>query len=236
MNTSHNHSQPEIVIETKMEQETEEKKKMQNQVSSDQQEVDVGAGLRKLREEKGHSLRHLAEISGLAANTLSLIENGKSSPSVKTLQKLAEALDVPITAFFDSGTPPVRIAHVRSSERESSRIETGLLEDLGTSVTDCNIEPYLLSLSSYAISEPPATVHTGHEFVFCLEGCLEYIIDNKKYLLEAGDSLFFEAHLPHRWLNPGKPTTRAILLFCPDDNRERPAQRHFRADGPLFTT
>lgn len=201
----------------------------------DPQEVDVGAGLRKLREEKGHSLRHLAEISGLAANTLSLIENGKSSPSVKTLQKLAQALGVPLTAFFESGAPRKRIAHVRADDRTSIRMETGMLEDLGTSVTECNIEPYLLTLYPYAISEPPASVHTGHEFIFCLEGSLEYIVDNNKYLLEMGDSLFFEAHLPHRWLNPGNQITKAILMLCPDDERERPGQRHFRSAQPLLS-
>ena len=63
--------------------------------------IDVGKRLRLLRSEKGLSLRALAELSGLNFNTLSLIENAKSSPSVSTLQRLAIALDVPITTFFE---------------------------------------------------------------------------------------------------------------------------------------
>src|SRR3989304_10540717 len=63
-------------------------------------EVDVGLSLRTLREECGFSLRALAEKSGLSVNTLSLIENRKTSPSVGTLQKISAALQVPMIAFF----------------------------------------------------------------------------------------------------------------------------------------
>ena len=64
-------------------------------------EVLVGRNLRDIRTKKGFSLRALAESSGLNANTLSLIENGKISPSVSTLQQLSLALHVPITTFFE---------------------------------------------------------------------------------------------------------------------------------------
>ena len=66
-------------------------------------EVLVGRKLRALRSRARLSLRALAERSGLNVNTLSLVENGKSSPSVSTLQQLARALDVPIAAFFEFG-------------------------------------------------------------------------------------------------------------------------------------
>ena len=65
-------------------------------------EMLVGKNLRDLRNRRGLSLRALAERSGLNVNTLSLVENGKSSPSVGTLQQLAQALDAPITTFFET--------------------------------------------------------------------------------------------------------------------------------------
>ena len=78
-------------------------------------EVDVGQRLRVLRTEHGHSLRRLADLSGLNVNTLSLIENGRTSPSVSTLQQLARALQVPISSVLragrscaDGGLPAVR--------------------------------------------------------------------------------------------------------------------------------
>lgn len=71
-----------------------------NPTSQPATEVLVGRRLRDLRTKRGFSLRVLADRSGLNVNTLSLVENGKSSPSVSTLQQLATALEVPIMAFF----------------------------------------------------------------------------------------------------------------------------------------
>ncbi len=68
-------------------------------------DIDVGRSLRQLRGKTQLSLRALAKKSGLAINTLCLIENGKTSPSVSTLQRLALGLEVPITAFFETNAP-----------------------------------------------------------------------------------------------------------------------------------
>jgi quercetin dioxygenase-like cupin family protein len=70
-------------------------------------------------------------------------------------------------------------------------------------------------------------VHTGVELVYCLEGCLEYEVDGQLHQLNPGDSLVFEAHLPHRWRNAGETPSRSLLLLCPADERDRPDERHF---------
>ena len=74
-------------------------------------------------------------------------------------------------------------------------------------------------------------VHTGREFVFCLEGLLAYMIEDQEYLLEPGDSLLFEAHLPHRWQNAGAALTLSLLVFCPSDEHDRPTELHFTPDS-----
>ena len=68
--------------------------------SASASDVDVGQCLRRRRGERSLSLRALAEQSGVSVNTLSLIENGKVSPSVSTLQRIAQTLQVPIKALF----------------------------------------------------------------------------------------------------------------------------------------
>ena len=80
-------------------------------------EIIVGLKIRELRNRRGFSLRILAERSGLNINTLSLIENGKSSPSVGTLQQLARALEVPITAFFESEPVSKRVVFTGHDHR-----------------------------------------------------------------------------------------------------------------------
>ncbi len=192
--------------------------------------VDVGQRLRVLRNERGLSIRALAEKSRLNVNTLSLIENGKTSPSVATLQQLAFALETPIAAFFENGTPKNKIAYHKANQRRKAAFAHGTLEDLGAGMISRGAEPFLVMLEPHADSGPALIVHTGREFVFCLEGQLAYTIENQEFLLEPGDSLLFEAHLPHRWQNVGATPTRSLLVLCPSDEKDRPTERHFKPE------
>ena len=190
-------------------------------------EIDVGRQLRKLRTQSGLSLRALAENSGLNVNTLSLIENGKTSPSVSTLQQLAAALNVPITTFFETDVPKNSISYLKDGQRPRGAFAHGTLEDLGAGLTLHGGQPLLVTLEPKANSGPTPIVHTGHEFVFCLEGHLSYTIEDRTYPLEPNDSLLFEAHLPHTWQNVGETPSRSLLVMCPADEDDQPTERHF---------
>lgn len=191
------------------------------------QEVNVGLALRSLRAKRGLSIRALAEKSGLAVNTLSLIQNNKTSPSVATLQQLSSALAVPITTFFENGSHKSRVAYVKASQRVGATFAHGALEDLSAGLSDRTIEPFVMTVKPNANSGTQPIVHTGQEFVFCLEGRIVYSVEDQTFLLEPGDSLLFESHLPHRWQNIEALPARAILVLCPADSRDQPTQRHF---------
>jgi transcriptional regulator with XRE-family HTH domain len=192
--------------------------------------VNVGQRLRDLRNECGLSIRALAEKSQLNVNTLSMIENGKTSPSVATLQQLAFALETPITSFFETGAPKNNFAYHKASQRPKAAFAHGTLEDLGAGMINRGSEPFLVALDPHAESGPNPIVHTGREFVFCLEGQLAYTIEDQVFLLEPGDSLLFEAHLPHRWQNVGATPSRSLLVLCPSDEQDRPTEQHFTTE------
>ena len=80
--------------------------KNREQLTTDNSELNVGKRIRALRIEQGLSIRLLAERSGLNVNTLSFIENGKTSPSVSTLEQIAAAVKSPIVSFFKSNHHP----------------------------------------------------------------------------------------------------------------------------------
>jgi transcriptional regulator with XRE-family HTH domain len=183
--------------------------------------VNVGENLQRLRTERGFSMRSLAKSSGLSANALSMIERGRTSPSVSTLYKLADALNVPVTAFF--GTPEVRqqVIHLLASDRARVPIVLGTWEGLGGEKFTGRVEPFVLNLDTGGDSGPAPMAHTGHEFVFCLTGNIEYLVEADRYLLSPGDSLLFAAHLVHRWRNSGQgPATVLIVLsgFAENDH------------------
>ena len=190
-------------------------------------EIHVGSRLRVIRLVKGWSIRLLAEKSNLNANTLSLIENGRTSPSVGTLQRLAQSLQVPITTFFEADQGKQEVVFQKNGSRPRAQFSYGLMEDLGAGMPRYGAEPLIVSLNPGAGSGKTSIVHTGREFVYCLNGPITYIIDTKSYTLEEGDSLLFEAYLPHRWHNPGTTLVRAVLVLCPMDDHDRPAERHF---------
>jgi len=199
-------------------------------------EVNVGHGLRKLRSERSLSIRALAEKSGLAVNTLSLIENGKTSPSCSTLQQIATALGVPITAFFETELPQNTVVYVRACQRSHAAFTHGTLEDLGAGLRNRVVEPLIVTLKPNAGSGATSIVHTGHEFVYCLQGRIIYTVEEHPYLLEPGDSLLFESHLPHRWQNIDSGSSQALLVLCPSDTRDRPTECHFALNGSARVT
>jgi transcriptional regulator with XRE-family HTH domain len=190
-------------------------------------EIDVGRRLRELRGEHGLSMRALAELSGLNVNTLSLIENQRTSPSVSTLQQLAQTLQVHISAFFETDHGDKLVVHQKAGNRPHSAVTHGSIEDLGAGMSRFGAEPLIVTLAPNADSGKTPIVHTGREFVYCLEGHIAYSVDAETFQLEPGDSLLFEAYLPHRWKNMDANPSRNLLVLCPMDERDRPTERHF---------
>jgi quercetin dioxygenase-like cupin family protein len=84
-----------------------------------------------------------------------------------------------------------------------------------------------MTLKAEHESDPNPIIHTGQEFVYCLEGCLIVWVGDERYVLEPGDSLIFEAYIPHRWENLGDSLSRVLLIICPSDISDRSVTRHF---------
>lgn len=190
--------------------------------------VDVATSLRELREARGISMRTLATKSGLSANALSMIERGKTSPSVSTLYKLADALGVSITAFFGTQAEKKQIVFLKSDQRSRMSFTRGVFEALGGEQFTGRVEPFMLTLESGASSGLHSIVHTGHEFVFCLRGKLEYHVDKQVFHLEAGDSLLFASKLQHKWKNSGGTVTNALIIISGFEEGEHPHAMHWK--------
>ncbi|MBW6475373.1 MAG: cupin domain-containing protein, partial [Anaerolineaceae bacterium] len=187
----------------------------------------VGNNLRSFRTKRGLSLRALAERSGLNVNTLSLVENGKSSPSVSTLQQLAQALDVPITVFFETEQVDKRVVFTPAEQRPLATFGSTQMQNLGKDLAGKVVQPFVVTLQPGMGSGDRMIVHTGHEFVYCLEGSIHYQIGQEAFNLQKGDSIVFEAHLPHCWENNGEEVAQVLLTLYPTDEREEPGGRHF---------
>ncbi len=188
--------------------------------------LNLGERIQELRLERKLSIRAVARLSGISLNALSKIERNLTSPSISTLYKIAEALDVPLVTFFQDLSQRKPVAFCKKEERIKLPFLRGLWEGLGCEKFAGGIEPFLLTLEAGGGSGRFLMFHSGDEFVYCLEGQIEYEVEGERYLLEAGDSLMILAYRRHRWRNAGKePCKVLIVLFeLPDRLRERKDQ------------
>lgn len=173
---------------------------------------EVGVRIRYWREQRDLSLRALAERSDLSVNAVSLIERGQSSPTVATLHRLAAALGVRIVDFFAS-PEPANVVYVPARQRMQTRTAEALIESLGSGLDGQRLEPYVLTVQAGARSGSDPIVHEGQELVLGLAGQVEYTVGERPFRLSEGDSLLFEASIPHHWRNVGSGEARMLLVI-----------------------
>ena len=165
-------------------------------------EESLGAAVRELRQRHELTMSQLAEQAGLSCGMLSKIETGQVSAGLDTLARIARALGVPMSVLFskyDAKAPGAQ--HVkRGAGMEVVRRGTRsghayrlLAYDQGPAKL---FEPLLISMDD-ASQRHPTFQHAGSEFIYMLEGELEYRCGQQTYLLEPGDALSFPGDVPH---------------------------------------
>ncbi len=178
-------------------------------------DVMVGDKVRAQRKERKLSLRNLADMSGLNINTLSLIENGKVSPSVSTLQRLASGLGVTISAFFDPVEVKQSVVITRAANRPYIKAEGVTMENLTENLMSDYLQTFTITLEPGYSSGDRHIRHTGYEFGYVLEGQIVYSIEGVEHTLGVGDSLLFNANIHHSWQNQTSEPARFMLLISP---------------------
>lgn len=166
-------------------------------------EVAIGREVRGYRLQQGITVAELADLTGLSIGMLSKIENGNTSPSLTTLQSLAHALSVPLTAFFRRFEEHREAVHTKAGEgveieREGTRAghQYKLLGHIGANASGVMVEPYLITLTEES-DVFPTFQHGGIETIYMLEGEVMYRHSDRLYHLRPGDTLFFDADAPH---------------------------------------
>ncbi len=188
-------------------------------------DLSVRARIRAFRQERGISIRALAAKCGISGNTLSLIENNRTSPSLHTLQLLANGLGVPLSTFFTEEKAEHSPVYQQQGQRSLVHFTNGTLEKLDEGLPPLGAEPVLVTMES-RLDNSKDIIHAGREFIYCLDGRVTCVVENQAYQLSPGDSLLFDARKPHRWLNSYPGPSKLLVLFCPMDPHDQPAERH----------
>jgi transcriptional regulator with XRE-family HTH domain len=178
----------------------------------------VGRHVRKERLKYGLSLNDLAHQTEMSASFLSLLENGKVAPSLKVLDRLSRFFSVNIAVFFsetdDEEEEQLFVVRRQEQIRVSSRHERSLrflLPRVGL-----GIEPILVTVHPN-VTNPAFTQHRGYEYGYVLEGTLQVQVGERPPVTcQPGDSVMYQADLPHRLLNPSDKTAKGLWIGLPN--------------------
>ena len=168
----------------------------------------LGPLLRKLRQRRGMPLSEAAKQAGISAGFLSSLERMQANASVATLQRLATAYGTTVMELFQ--TPRHHGRLVKPNERRVLEVHPGVRMELLSSGAPM-LQSMLFRVAPLAGSDGSYS-HQGEEFIYMVSGTLEIWLDELQcFVLQAGDSFWFESTHGHRWFNPGD--TEAALLW-----------------------
>ncbi len=175
----------------------------------------------KYRQERGLTLRQLAEKAGCTPSYISQIENGLTAPSLSMVGKLAAALNIPVIDLFSEELEDSQIeGYLSKTGRKTIKYPDGNVSSqlLVTRVSTKKMEPLISIIKpggrsdrSESMTHPVGT----EEFVLVLKGEIDFKCNGKDILLNEGDSLSFNGSLPHSWVNNTKNTAEVLFVFSP---------------------
>ncbi len=177
----------------------------------------VGTRIRALRDAMGFSLRDLAERSGVSAPMLSQVERGETSPTLAVAAKIAAGLELTLSQLLrlDEGqhVAVVRTADRHRFERGGHRVEE-LTPSLPGQRADVSLHVLAPGAATGGREDPPMHEPGSRETAVVLAGTLALTVDGTRYELRAGDSVTFDADLPHHLENEGEEPTRFLAVIA----------------------
>jgi transcriptional regulator with XRE-family HTH domain len=174
---------------------------------------DIGKRLRYFRKSRAFSIRLLAEKASLSPNTISLIESNSTSPTVGTLQTIANVLDIPLAAFFVEPNQEEEIILVNELAQKKEVTPGIKVSVYPRQVLDNRIQVMHFSVEPGGSSGSDPLVHPGDELVLCFEGEIDYIVNERVFKLKREDSLGFKGNLPHSWVNNSQSEAHFLVLI-----------------------
>ena len=183
--------------------------------------LDIGSQVRNLRGQRELTLQELSNLTGLSKPNLSQIENNIVTPPISTLLKISTALGVPIGTFFQKTNQQSNVVVVRKEDRYG--IAKGphvshigyQYEPLAYPKVDKNMEPFIVHMDKREAKDIVYNNHKGEEFLFVLDGQLEFRCGETIVTLDEGDSLYFDSSIPHGYRGISGEVKTLVVIFRP---------------------
>lgn len=179
-------------------------------------EEHIAKNIKSLRLKKGMTLQDLEEITGLSKGYLSKIERSEKSPPYSTLNTVAKAMGVDVSFLINANMDQVEDPRLTFVKKDNGRFVEGggkfygyQFQSLAHGKPGKNMVPYIIEPSH----EPkPYFQREGEEFIFVLEGTHEFNYDGKIFVMEEGDSIYYESNVPHSGRSLGKKRAKLLAI------------------------
>jgi len=186
----------------------------------------VGSKIKSIRESKGLSLEEVAERSGLSLEQITSIETDQNLPSLGPLIKIARALGVRLGTFMDDNDalgPIVTRAKDREADKSISFSNDATdarkhmeYHPLAQHKAGRHMEPFIIDINPENTLNYQLSAHEGEEFIYVMEGQIELEYGKEKYLLDEGDSIYYDSIVKHHLHGaPGKSAKILAVVYIP---------------------
>jgi transcriptional regulator with XRE-family HTH domain len=180
-------------------------------------EHQIAKKIRDYRLARGLSVEKLASLAGLTKGYISRIERSAKPPPLYTLSKISTALGVDVPALLSDTLPALPAAEITISRNKEHLVTDGrgtpykyVYEALAPGKLGKNFEPYIITVSS---DKRANFRHEGEEFLYMLEGKMEFNFKDQVYVLEQGDCVYFDSAFPHGGRSIGEATAKMLVVI-----------------------
>jgi transcriptional regulator with XRE-family HTH domain len=179
--------------------------------------LDIGKRLREARVRRGMVIDDVAAATGLSRAYISQVETGKASPSLQSLEKLATALETPVSALFVEDGAGCTV--IRAEERRHVHFgapdarHRKMMQYM--SAPDRKLELVMIEIPARSTAIDKAHAHEGEEACHVLEGAIEVVYGDDVHRLGPGDSIHWDSRIPHWLKNNGDVPAKLIVARTP---------------------
>lgn len=177
----------------------------------------LGERIKRKRESINMQLNDLAKKVGVSSSALSQIENAKAFPSILTLKTIADSLHTTVGEIIGEHETLSKNPLLTSSEKKFvKKNKSGtILHLLSHHDPYKQMETYSIIFTDESDADEIMTIHPGQEFCYVTEGSIEIILEDKKYVLNLGDSFYFNSGIAHEAKNICKGKSEIIWIITP---------------------
>ena len=172
----------------------------------------LGKELRRLRKAKNLSVRGLGDLLGFSPSFISQLENGQVSPSIASLERIAQTLGVGLRDLFPESLPKDS-GYVRTEDRPAiiSEWSKALIEALTPPLETVPIDAIMVQLEPGGTSGSRLHAAPSHRFAFIWRGTVTLSTEKDQYQLKQGDAITLPQGTPHRWTNSSRRSVRIVI-------------------------